>query len=170
MENKTFYALVLGALAVAAAIGSVASVSFASAQTGNETAKTVTVMADDAGVLKIDHFSPVPQINGTINAGEQILSKVNVNFVDAANTASKAGKGHVIGGSLSIEQGYVVYVFRVISGDLEKTVIVDAGNGEVLHTSEGFKVDMLSAISGPGHFGFAAMPFSASADLVKEAE
>lgn len=159
MENKTFYALVLGALAVAAAVGAMASVSFASAQAPEnelDRAKAIRMQANGPDVL-FEKFSPIPEINGTINAGEEILSMVNVNFVDAANTASEAGNGHVIGGSLSIEQGYVVYTFRVISGDLEKTVVVDAGNGEVLHTSEGFKVDMLSALSGPGHFGFPAV-------------
>ena len=159
MENKTFYALVFGALAVAAAVGAMASVSFASAQAPENEfakAKAIKLQANSSDVL-FHKFAPIPEINGTINAGEEILSMVNVNFVDAANTASEAGNGHVIGGSLAIEQGYVVYTFRVISGDLEKTVIVDAGNGEVLHTSEGFEVDMLSALSGPGHFGFPAV-------------
>lgn len=65
------------------------------------------------------------------------MSKVKINFGHAANTATNAAGGHVIGGDLTIVNGYVVYQFRVISGDQEKTVIVDAGSGEVLYTSEG---------------------------------
>jgi uncharacterized membrane protein YkoI len=128
MENRKLYALVLGALAVAAAIGSVATVSFAAAQPQEKGNKE-------------------PMINGTINAGNEIMSKVKVDFVNATSTAGKAAKGHVIGGDLTIENGYVVYSFWVISGNVEKNVIVDAGSGKVLYTSEGFPADLLSEMS-----------------------
>jgi hypothetical protein len=58
---------------------------------------------------------------------------------------------------MTIEQGYLVYVFRVLAGDEVKTVIVDAGNGEVLHVSEGMEMDALSAISGHGPSGFSTV-------------
>lgn len=157
MESKTFYALVLGALAVAAATGSVATVSFASAQApGDEMFKGKVVRMFGDGTHDFKIVQAFPDINGTINAGNEIMSKVKVDFVDAADSASKAGSGHVIGGDLTIVNGYVVYSFRVMSGDMEKTVIVDAGSGEVLDTSEGVPVDMLAELSGPGFFSLPA--------------
>lgn len=157
METRTFYALVLGALAVAAAIGSVATVSFASAQSpDNATAKAKVIRAGGEG-QDIKFMQAFPNINGTINAGQEIMSKVKIDFVDAANSASSAAGGHVIGGDLTIVNGYVVYQFRVLSGDQEKTVIVDAGSGEVLHTSEGMPANLLAELSGPKFFGGPAI-------------
>ncbi|UVS68407.1 PepSY domain-containing protein [Nitrososphaera viennensis] len=166
MENndnnkRTFYALVLGALAVAAAVGSIAaaSVSFASAQTAapdNENAATkanvVAFKASSAADMLYQKFAPIPDIKGSVNAGDELMSKVQVSFSDAAKTAADAASGTVIGGNLAVEQGYLVYSFRVLSGDQAKTVIVDAGNGQVLHTSEGFPADIMSEISGRGTF------------------
>jgi uncharacterized membrane protein YkoI len=158
METRTFYALVLGALAVAAAIGSVATVSFASAQApDNAMAKTKAIGMLGGGKQKDIKFTAFPNINGTINAGNEIMSKVKIDFVDAANSASKAAGGHVIGGDLTIVNGYVVYSFRVVSGDQEKGVIVDAGSGEVLYTSsEAMPVDLLAELFGPKFFGTPA--------------
>ena len=156
MERRTFYALVLGALAIAAAIGSAATVSFASAQApDNVTTKAKTVRMWENG--KDAMFYAFTNVNGTINAGEEIMSKVKVDFVDAANSASKAAGGHGIGGDLTIVNGYVVYQFRVISGNQEKTVIVDAGSGEVLHTSEAMPSNLLAELSGPKFFEMPAV-------------
>jgi hypothetical protein len=52
---------------------------------------------------------------------------------------------------------YLVYVFRVFSDDMQKPAIVDAGNGEVLHLSEGMEIDALSALGGHGPIGFGAV-------------
>lgn len=160
MENRTFYAMVLGALAVAAAIGSVASFSLASAQT-SEGPENVVVKATGphdvfygAGMAGLSAF---PEIDGSIDAGSEVMSKAETSFIEAAEIATEAGNGTVIGGNMTIEQGYLVYVFRVLSGDMVKTVIVDAGNGEVLHVSEGMEMDALSAIGGHGPFGFSAV-------------
>jgi uncharacterized membrane protein YkoI len=153
METRTFYALALGALAVAVVvIGSVATVvSFASAQApDNVMAKAIRMRWGWEGDGQQDFkvVQAFPSINnGTINAGNEIMSKVKIDFVDAANSASKAAGGHVIGGDLTIANGYVVYSFRVISGDQEKNVIVDAGSGEVLHTSEAMQVDLLAELA-----------------------
>jgi uncharacterized membrane protein YkoI len=157
MENdkRTFYALVLGALAVAAAVGSIASVSFASAQTSSEDTTTTTkanVVAFKGADVMFQKFSPIPDIKGSVNAGSELMSNVKVSFSDAAKTAADAANGTVLGGSLTIEQSYLVYSFRVLSGDQAKTVIVDAGNGSVLYTSEGFPADVMSEINGPGNF------------------
>lgn len=156
MENKKLYALVLGALAVAAAIGSVATVSFASAQTPEDQ----KVIKWGIGGPDVKFMQAFPKVNGTINVSDEIMSMVKVDFVDAANTAADAANGNVVGGDLTIMNGYVVYSFRVISGDMEKNVIVDAGNGEVLDTSEGFPANLLSEMGGKGFFGFPAMKVS----------
>lgn len=154
METR-FYAMVLGALAVAAAVGSIASFSFASAQTSEEPENVVV----QAGVRDVFYkgMSIFPEINGSINAGSEVMSKAETSFIEAAEIAIDAGNGTVIGGDMTIEQGYLVYIFRVLSGDMVKTVIVDAGNGEVLHVSEGMETDALSAIGGHGPSGFAAV-------------
>jgi hypothetical protein len=45
-----------------------------------------------------------------------------------------------LGGHLGVTQVYLTYTFFVIelTGETGYKVIVDAGNGKVLHTSEGF--------------------------------
>jgi uncharacterized membrane protein YkoI len=164
MENRKLYALALGALAVAAAMGSVATVSFASAQTPENQTKDAKIIKWGGGP-DVKYMQALPKVNGTINASDEIMSKVKVDFVDAASTAGKAAGGHVIGGDLTIVNGYVVYSFRVISGNVEKNVIVDAGSGEVLNMSEGFPADLLSEMNGAGFFGFPAVKaFSVSSE------
>jgi uncharacterized membrane protein YkoI len=151
MENdeRTLYAMMLGALAVAVAVGSIATVSFASAQipNSNETAqaKIVTLNATAAPDMLFQKFAPIPDIKGSVNAGSDLMSKVQVSFSDAAKMAADAASG-------TVTESYLVYSFRVLSGDQMKTVVVDAGNGQVLYTSEGFPADVMSEISGHGTF------------------
>ena len=102
-------------------------------------------------------YTKFPNVNGTINAREEIMSRVKVDFVDAANSASKAAGGHMIGGDLTIVNGYVIYQFRAISGSQEKTVIVNPGSGEALQTSESMLANLLAALSGPKFFGMPAV-------------
>ncbi len=173
MENRTFYAMVLGALAVAAAIGTVASFSFASAQTSEEPENGMAgaTVAHDIFYGGAPGVSPIPEINGSINAGSEAMSKAKTSFIEAAQIATDAGNGTVIGGEMTIEQGYLVYEFRVLSGDMVKMVVVDAGNGEVLHVSEGVEMDALSAIGGHGPFGFATVKlFDKPVDVQDEEE
>jgi uncharacterized membrane protein YkoI len=84
----------------------------------------------------------IPQLNGSINVVEQsnqfIQDSVQVPFATALETAqSEIGNGTAISGRLGVIQGYLVYIFKVANFDTEttRTVIVDAGNGAVLHTS-----------------------------------
>src|SRR5437867_8299371 len=81
----------------------------------------------------------VPQIQGSVNLQQQILSKVQTKFSSAADTAASAvSNGKVIGGSLTVIQGYLVYSFKVIDDkNMVYSVIVDAGTGQVLNTSQG---------------------------------
>lgn len=156
MSNRQFYAMVIGALAVAAAIGSIGSFSLASAQVPENKAVMVeaTRVAGAPGDVFYHSLTAFPEINGSIDAGDELMSRVGVRFAEAAQIAADAGNGSVIGGNLTIEQGYVVYVFRVFSDDMQKMVIVDAGNGSVLHVSEGIEMDALAALGGHGPVGF----------------
>jgi hypothetical protein len=63
---------------------------------------------------------------------------VQVPFATALETAqAEAGNGTAISGRLGVVQGYLVYIFKLANFDAEtsRIVIVDAGNGSVLHTS-----------------------------------
>jgi uncharacterized membrane protein YkoI len=96
-----------------------------------------------------------PKIQGTINIGQLLLSNVKTSFTDAANTAATATgitNGKVIGGSLTMAQGFLVYKFQVIDGNsLIYSVIIDPSNGSVLYTSPGHAFQ-LGAL-GMGHAG-----------------
>jgi uncharacterized membrane protein YkoI len=85
----------------------------------------------------------MPRINGTVNAGETmkdfIKDNLKVTLSQASETAAKqVENGVVAGGHLGVVQGYLVYTLYVVNPDdhTGRMVIVDAGNGEVLHASE----------------------------------
>ena len=104
-----------------------------------------------------------PQINGSVNIKQQtnkfLQDNVKIPFNTAASTAqSQVSGGVVVGGHLGVVQGYLVYVFNVINYEqnMSKMVIVDAGNGQVLHTSDALPLHIggLGGFSGyPGRFG-----------------
>src|SRR5215207_8091965 len=84
----------------------------------------------------------IPHLNGSVNVREQsnqfIQDNVQVPFATALETAqAQVGNGAAISGNLGVVQGYLVYIFKVANFDAEtsRIVIVDAGNGAVLHTS-----------------------------------
>lgn len=84
-----------------------------------------------------------PTIQGTVNLEQTILYNVKIAFPDAANTAATAASGKVIGGSLTVAQGYVVYSFKVIDDkNMVYTVIVDPSSGAVLYKSQGHQFGM----------------------------
>jgi len=98
-------------------------ISQASAQTGNQT-------------------GTVPQLKGSVSiqnaTNDFVKNNVKVSLVDAANTAKgQVTNGVVTGGRLTEVQGYLAYVFTVANYDAGtmKMVVVDAGNGSVLYTS-----------------------------------
>jgi uncharacterized membrane protein YkoI len=99
----------------------------------------------------------VPQLNGSVNVREQsnqfIRDSVQVPFATALETAqAQVGNGTAISGSLGVVQGYLVYIFKLANFDAEtsRIVIVDAGNGSILHTSG----DMPLYFGGLGCGGF----------------
>ena len=86
----------------------------------------------------------MPQINGSVNVGNEVRSFINenvkVSFVHAAETAQgHVTDGTVFGGHLGVVQGYLVYSFFVANtaNQTGYLTVVDAGNGEVLYTSAG---------------------------------
>ncbi len=94
----------------------------------------------------------MPQITGSVNVRDQMKSFINenlkVSFTAAADTAQQqVTNGRVVGGHLGVVQGYLVYTFFVVNTDTNtgKMVIIDAGNGSVLYTSDEFQ---------PGEDGF----------------
>ena len=84
----------------------------------------------------------IPQLNGSVNIDQQsnqlIRDNIQVPFATALEAAqSEVGNGTAISGHLGVVQGYLVYIVKVANFDTEtsRTVIVDAGNGAVLHSS-----------------------------------
>lgn len=84
----------------------------------------------------------IPQLNGSVNIRQQsnqfIQESVQVPFATALETAqAEVGNGTAISGRLGVVQGYLAYIFKLANFDTEtsRIVIVDAGNGSVLHTS-----------------------------------
>jgi uncharacterized membrane protein YkoI len=107
----------------------------------------------------------IPQINGSVSLANEasnfINENVNVSFVAAAQTAQgQVTNGTVLGGHLGVVQGYLVYTFFVADtgNQAGHLVVVDAGNGNVLYTSEGQSFGSFGhpMMFGPwgGHGGF----------------
>jgi uncharacterized membrane protein YkoI len=86
----------------------------------------------------------LPQINGSVSVANETIAfineNVNVSFVEAAETAQRqVTNGTLLGGHIGVVQGYLAYKFFVADMDnqMGRLVVVDAGNGNVLFTSEG---------------------------------
>jgi uncharacterized membrane protein YkoI len=130
-SNTKLLAMILG-VAVIATVGA----SLAYAQTAGTTSGTTSPTTP-------------PQIQGSVNLQQMLLSSVQTKFTDAANTAAGAvTNGQVLGGSLTVIQGSVVYRFMVFDGTNIYSVIVDAGNGKVLNTSQGHPMQLGQLIGG----------------------
>ena len=116
--------------------------------------------AQTAGTTSVPNSQTAPpQIQGSVNLQQMLLSSVQTKFSDAANTAAGAvTNGKVIGGSLTLTQGYVVYNFKVFDGTNIYSVTVDAGNGKVLNTSQGHPMQLGSLLEG-GHHGYGMHKF-----------
>jgi uncharacterized membrane protein YkoI len=98
----------------------------------------------------------IPQLNGSINVQQQtnrfIQDNLRVPFATALETAqAQVQNGTAISGNIAVVQGYLVYIFKVANfgAETSRIVIVDAGNGSALYTSE----DMPLHIGGLGGYG-----------------
>src|SRR5262245_18065888 len=85
----------------------------------------------------------IPQLNGSVNIEQQanqfIQGNLRVPFATALETAqAEVQNGTAISGHIGVVQGYLVYTFKVANFNTEtsRIVVVDAGNGAVLYTSQ----------------------------------
>ncbi|MFL6494855.1 MAG: PepSY domain-containing protein [Nitrososphaera sp.] len=83
------------------------------------------------------------QINGSMSVAKDTSNFINerakVSFIAAAQTAQgQVTNGTVLGAHLGGVQGYLVYKLLVanIANQTGHLTVIDAGNGEVLYTSE----------------------------------
>jgi uncharacterized membrane protein YkoI len=105
----------------------------------------------------------IPQINGSVSVANETSNFINENvkvpFVAAAQTAQgQVANGTVLGGHLGVVQGYLVYKFFVVENNTNQAghlTVIDAGNGDVLYTSEGQPLGSFghSSIFGPWSSG-----------------
>jgi len=72
---------------------------------------------------------------------DQIISKSGTTLADATSKAASAANGNAVSSRLTVVQGYLVYEVRVLSDDGMHVVIVDAGNGNILYTSQAQSFD-----------------------------
>ena len=105
----------------------------------------------------------LPKINGSVNVVDNMKNflkeSTKIPFSQAAQTAEKQVNGTVIGGHIGVIQGYLVYTFAVVGNQTLYKTFIDAGNGQVLYTSQGHPVSSFGAgpfghPRGPLGFGF----------------
>jgi uncharacterized membrane protein YkoI len=92
-------------------------------------------------------YGEIPKINGSVNVRDGIKNFFAENaktpFITGAQTAQdQIANGTVLGGHIGVTQGYLTYTYFVTNptNDTAHKVVVDAGNGQVLHTSEGKQI------------------------------
>jgi uncharacterized membrane protein YkoI len=103
-----------------------------------------------------------PHIKGSVSIQNAtnafVRDNVKVPLATALSTAqSQVSGGTVTGGQLAVVQGYLVYEFKVANynAGTYRVVLVDAGNGSVLYTSQ----DMTLHNGGLGGFGCGGRHF-----------
>src|SRR5919108_467880 len=133
--------LAVGAVSIILVASSIAQATTAQQQHQ----KSMMMMWSDQGI---------PQINGSVSVANETSNFINENvkvpFVAAAQTAQgQVTNGSALGGHLGVVQGYLVYKFFVanIANQTGHLTVIDAGNGEVLYTSESQPLDSFSQSS-----------------------
>jgi uncharacterized membrane protein YkoI len=115
----------------------------------------------------VHEYSAMPKINGSVSVGEAIKNfleeNAKISFLTAAQTAqNQIANGTVLGGHLGATQGYLTYTYIIVDSakDSVYKVIIDAGNGHVIYTSEGQQIGSFGQTMfgpfehGKGHGGF----------------
>lgn len=114
--------------------------------------------------------NPMSDINGSVNVGQETKNYIKehrtTSFANALTTAEQqVENGAALGGHIGIVQGYLVYTFFVVDSknDIAYKIIIDAGNGEILHKSEGISLNEMKKFGhGPmGHGSFGGHDFFA---------
>lgn len=138
--SKRMLVAVLASLAVAITAGSV--IYQANAQTDDQEPKKDRIFFQKSvfhgDVVEYVDLDIDGSVNITEQVADQILAGAKIEFAEAAVTAADAvNDGKVIGGNLGVINGFLVYSFRVVDDNSGiYFVIVDAGDGKVLHTSD----------------------------------
>jgi hypothetical protein len=93
--------------------------------------------------INASKYISMPSINGSINVRDGIKNFFAENtktpFITGAQTAQEQiANGTVLGGHIGVTQGYLTYTYLVANPttDTVHKVIIDAGNGQALSTSE----------------------------------
>ena len=95
------------------------------------------------GIATAYKYTSTPEIQGSANLAAVIENFIKENRKVTFESATKTAEASradtiVIDGRFTVMQGYLVYAFRVVdpvNGELY-SMIIDAGNGSVLYTSE----------------------------------
>lgn len=159
-RNRTTAILaVTAAVAALAAFGILGRPIFADSNNSTQAPEVMKVLnGTNFAMFK----AKMPAINGTVDIRNILRDSTKVDFVAAASAAKGAvGSGTVLGGALGIVQGYLVYNFEVMdSGNKVHNVMVDAGSGSVLYTSDGFDMgpNVPSIVGSDSPQVFAGMP------------
>jgi uncharacterized membrane protein YkoI len=102
----------------------------------------------------------IPQINGSVSVANEASNFINENVKVSLVAAAQAAQGQVtngtvLGGHLGVVQGYLVYKFFVadMANQMGHLTVIDAGNGEVLYTSEGQQLGSFGHLSMFGPWG-----------------
>ena len=92
-------------------------------------------------------YGTMSKINGSVNVRDGIKNffaeNVKTPFIMGAQTAQdQIANGTVLGGHIGVTQGYLTYTYFVVNttNNTANKVIIDAGNGQVLYTSEGKQI------------------------------
>ena len=115
----------------------------------------------------------MPEISGSLPASDSMQENIEmekIHFSVATAVAENAvTDGQAIKGKLEAVQGFLVYKFGIVDGDgLFHKVIVDAGNGFTLYTSEGKSIDNFKHYSHGDNWSHDKMMGSHFADLTPE--
>jgi uncharacterized membrane protein YkoI len=160
LQKKVLIPAILGAgillLASAFIVASPLENSWAQQQLGMNNTNPTDILQHNA----------MPNINGSVNVKDGIKNffaeNVKTPFVTAAQTAQEqVTNGTVLGGHIGVTQGYLTYNYFVLdpANDKAYKVIIDAGNGQVLYTSEGEQMGFGGNNGGFGPFGHGFGPF-----------
>ena len=178
--SKTTLVALLAAFAVVITAGSLIYQANAQSDDGEENRETrlfeKSIFAGGDFITYAHDLDIDGSVNITEQVSNQILSEAKVAFSEAAATAADAvDNGKVLDGHLGVIEGFLVYSFRVVDDESRTfSVIVDAGNGQVLHTSEPMD-SMPEAVVGSilgGPMGFSSFQFGhpgiAAVKVIKE--
>lgn len=130
------------------AIGIILSVVYVALPLGNSWAQRQQAVSNYSNM---GDYGAIPKINGLVSVGDNIKNflkeNAKISFVAASETAqNQIANGTVLGGRLGMTQGFLTYAYLVAdqTNDTVHKVIIDAGNGQVLYTSEGREIGSIN--------------------------